>query len=601
MPTLRNLAYRARKNYKKALKRRERRQRQAMLPLFVPEAPFLIAGGVLDPGEAAGLFMGTARLQQIRKSVRGFSFSNPCQDFHPAHLPRLELLNAPQLAGELRRPCRRVEFFQATSEIMVKNLKPLFYKPFCQPFSGTVAGYHQCPRCMQGETLRIFPAPASGDVYFRCHRCGSTLSTLEQFQASDRLGNDPWDVSAKRAYDFGIVASPYTDEAVTTTRRLHQWRNALVRGREYYASLVRAGEISACFGDWAAFDRRALVRLMEDVQLPVRETRQLQLVQVSRNAFGFPTLISIYSTDYVPLRELRFSPEHFLFDAPRWPDFLDWSSNVIVCSDREMATAVERAVSAWSPQDRIAVVGIAEAAEPVTSYAPPFQNIWLPIRHGKSAEAGLPFGDAAAHVRVVRVDVPDGPEVMKLDRRQLCHAQTQGSVDVVARDLANDGRSLPALLSSTLANPAITGAVGRKLTETAAALKGESIGQVEAGVDVQSSPYAVRLGSGTYLCRNGVYLKRKKAGGAFGPISNFSVRIERTEPHRRDNPQLELKLVVNGGAAYLKVSAALFQNSVRLWKSLRAAAAAAGLATPLFFTVPDRRLLPEIIRGTHQP
>jgi hypothetical protein len=43
---------------------------------------------------------------------------------------------------------------------------------------------------------------------------------------------------------------------------------------------------------------------------------------------------------------------------------------------------------------------------------------------------------------------------------------------------------------------------------------------------------------------------------------------------------------------------AAFNNPQRLWKAVRAAAQKASLPYPTMTAVPDRKLLPEIIRGT---
>ena len=48
--------------------------------------------------------------------------------------------------------------------------------------------------------------------------------------------------------------------------------------------------------------------------------------------------------------------------------------------------AIERAVTRWSPDQRVGVVTIAEALEPLTGYTAPFSNVWLPVVRGQSAE-----------------------------------------------------------------------------------------------------------------------------------------------------------------------------------------------------------------------
>ena len=408
-----------------------------------------------------------------------------------------------------------------------------------------------------------------------------------------------WEETGRRALELGVIEKPVTPEELAVLKSLERWRTALEYGRAYYGRLVAEGVVEPRFGDWATFDRGPLTSLLAGTRYSPGRMRERNLVQVLRNVFGFPSVITVYTLGLLPFAEVRFSSERFLVSAPRWTDFTDWTSEVMIATDQELATGFERTVCQWESSERVGVAMVAEAAEPISSYLKPFQNVWLPLGYGQTAEPGLPFVHASERVKVPRVhrqDVLTGG----LKRTTLCPAESNDCLEVVARDLARDSRSLPALLSGIMANPAIASSTGEKLVERAATERMEPLEATVAALNVQSSPYAVRIGAGTYLCREGGYLKKAK-NGSFIPISNFNVKIAGSQAYRRGNPSLDLRLNVGGRLTALSVTEAVFDNSVRLWKSLREAAREAGLDTPQVFTVPDRRLLPEIIRGTQQP
>jgi hypothetical protein len=182
-------------------------------------------------------------------------------------------------------------------------------------------------------------------------------------------------------------------------------------------------------------------------------------------------------------------------------------------------------------------------------------------------------------------------------REEICDPALPACIDVVARDLANDGRPLPALFSTLLTRPDISPEVGRALIARAAQVKGLPVKAVASGIETVSSPYAVRLGSATYMDRDGSFLKKGKRGD-FESISNFSARIISAKPGRGANPVLDVKLTAGNGSTNFSITDAAFNNPQRLWKAIRSAANEAGLPYPIMTTVPDRKLLPEIIRGT---
>jgi hypothetical protein len=62
---------------------------------------------------------------------------------------------------------------------------------------------------------------------------------------------------------------------------------------------------------------------------------------------------------------------------------------------------------------------------------------------------------------------------------------------------------------------------------------------------------------------------------------------------------LDVVLTSDGRQVHFGVSELQFNNSNRLWRAARMAAASAGLPYPQMTAVPERKLLPELVRGSH--
>ena len=205
------------------------------------------------------------------------------------------------------------------------------------------------------------------------------------------------------------------------------------------------------FGDWALVERSTLSRLLKGVQVPKREVRERHLVRVMRNAFGFPSSAVLYSNNWLPWVEVKFSDDRVTFDAPRWADFLDWSRDLIVCSDRDVASAIERAVFKWHPAERVAVVCLDRVDEPLPAIPGLFSNIWIPILPNhpvpsfrpKSWEPGFGLlfcGDPITNVRIKEFP-GDIKSIENVTRAELCDVALPGCMDVVARRIANETRA----------------------------------------------------------------------------------------------------------------------------------------------------------------
>ena len=129
---------------------------------------------------------------------------------------------------------------------------------------------------------------------------------------------------------------------------------------------------------------------------------------------------------------------------------------------------------------------------------------------------------------------------------------------------------------------------------------GSAIDQVvgKSGLNDQILPFV--SASDTYLCRNGIYLRKKNKGSeGFAPCSNFSLRIE--ESIQDDDTEIlfhRMALTANGRKARFEVSDRQFQSGAILMRKATAAAVKARFPQMPRIDRGGLSLLPEIVKGT---
>ena len=118
-------------------------------------------------------------------------------------------------------------------------------------------------------------------------------------------------------------------------------------------------------------------------------------------------------------------------------------------------------------------------------------------------------------------------------------------------------------------------------------------------VELRSNAFCFRLNGALYCVRDGQFWKKKKRDREFAPITNFALRVEYSRPHRAGNNILDVVLTSQGRQVHFDMTEQGFNNASRLWRAVRITATSAGLPYPLMTTVPERKLLPELVRGSH--
>jgi hypothetical protein len=211
------------------------------------------------------------------------------------------------------------------------------------------------------------------------------------------------------------------------------------------------------------------------------------------------------------------------------------------------------------------------------------------------------FGEGAHNLLVTRFRQLD-PELKNLEnitKQELCPAEAPACLEVVAEQIAHDSRDLQLVLNETLAQPYIGEAAGRALVARVAKLRGIPVEELINGIELRSNPFCFRLNGALYVVRDGQFWKKKKRDREFGPITNFALRVEYSKPHRAGNNLLDVVLTSQGRQVHFSVTEAEFNNPNRLWRAVRMAATSAGLPYPLMTTVPERKFLAELVRGSH--
>jgi hypothetical protein len=415
------------------------------------------------------------------------------------------------------------------------------------------------------------------------------------------LGPGKWPDQAQEAYKEGIVAEPLSERTIDRLFWAQYWRSLLPFGRDLYADLAKSGEAPVRFGDWCVIPGDRLIGLARKFERSAKLLARLHLVRVLRNVFGYICGIVIYDRYGMPWVDIRFTDDQLVFDAPPWADFVDWFNDMVICPEDETATAIERAVAMWPDRDRVAVASVVNAKRAMPCYAPPFERLWLPVHSGTPAPFGLNLLHLAGVARTTSLGAPGENLANGLTKDGLCDYRHRLHLDYVADALVADGRPLHRLLSTVLSDRTIPPATGQNLVALVANRAHLLKDDLAASIEINSNPFAVQIRSATYACREGKFFKRTAKAKEFVPISNFSVRIEGTRSGVPGNPALDLVLSIGSRSTTLSLTELIFRNSKKLWRAIRTAAAANGMESPMMYSVPDRKLLPEIIRGTQIP
>jgi hypothetical protein len=591
MSRKRNAEYKRRKNRKRGRRRYKQRHDAARAPLGHPLALGALKCA-LPLGQQGTLLLG-GRLQHVKKAAR--RLSKICNWKPPRdHLPDESILSRSHDSKPLH-PATRVLDLDFGDTVMIQSFDSVFWGPG-REFSGSLAGFQYCPHHSEEARLQIFAPAGSSEFYFRCNLCGTTWKGLEFFKSSSLIQKQTWEETARSALDRGFLAEPISTEALNCYRRLSQWRSAFDSARSDYRHYVKYRGLSARFGDWLVLARSESLSLLSG--LPIRLRERATLASINRNVYGFPAAIEVYSLVAFPSAVVKFTDDVFTLNTPRWADFQDWTRDIVVCPDNQMATALERGIARWPQQDRVAVATISPTSQPITT-ALPFQNVWLPVRTDESPDYGLMMFDGSTNLRVKRFgQVDDELKCLeRIEKAQLCDPNAPTCLDVVASSIARDPRDLSLALNTVLAKPHITPAAGRALTSKVAQLRGVAADDLAERIELRSNPYVFRIGDALYACRGQFF--RKKRDREFQSISNFALRIESEKPYREGNVILDLVLVMDGRHRPFTVREAQFNSPQRLWKAIRMAARDADMPYPVMTAVPERKLLPELVRGSH--
>jgi hypothetical protein len=552
--------------------------------------------------EAVEIFYPGSHLSRLKKAVKRVNFLTASLERPDHSAPSIPATYDSHPHDPLRR-CRRVIDHSTSREIMILSIEPLFNILPRDSFNGTVAGYHNCLR--HGEpTMRIFPSSLGGDFYFRCHQCGETLSTIEVLKTQQVGGQNSWKDVADVMHKYGIVADPIAPGKLASIEALARFRGMFDLGAQQYRYGVDNGTIKPRFGHWLGINHDQLFPLLDGLGLPRRLDRDSYLARVTVNPFGFPAAVHFYTAGtWIPVAHVMFSTDGIEFDMPRWGYFCDWTENLIICHDHDVACAVEREVIKWNSDERVAVATIAKLSAPLISYYPPFTNVWIVNRSGQGSDHGLAFcQDPSVQVRVLEVPVSNGDHsgFSSLTREQICDPGLPSCLDMVAERLARDSRPIPPVLSTALAKPWVTQRVAQEVIARVCQLRGIEVSSIAQSIEAASNPYGFQYKGAVYICRNDQIWKRAPRKSQFEPISNFTARIAYRDT-RAGNNLLHIQLKVGTGIATLCITEAVLDNPHRLWGAIRVAAEKAGLERSTIFTPGDRKLLPEIIRRTRKP
>ena len=461
-------------------------------------------------------------------------------------------------------------------------------------FTGSLAAAYWCPLCKgrprdpasgqnaraRIETLKIH-LNVHNEVIVRCHNCGLAGTALELLRSHSKVTWEMIAGSLKDARVFGTDPAP--EDWIQRAKQWEKFSIMFEKSKAWYRRMARNGQIEEfAFGEVGMSSATELERNLPGVKLVNRWGKGAMLtVHLHRSLIGLPThiLIRTKKTNR-PVASYVFQPQEEPLDLvfPEFALYHDWSGELIVFTDLGMSGDLQEALAQHPSGVAPPLAWIAGCRGDLVDEVS-FRAIrYLPAEH-EGPELALAFAQPGVEVRV---DSEDAVE--------------RTADDIISR---SQGRSNTiAYLHTVLQKPWITPHVASRLSEAVSLRLGSSASVLIANSGATDRVLPCTIRGTTYLCRNGIYVKRQGKED-WKPCTNFSLRIEESILKKDREVAHRLLLQMDGKTANFTVLSRELQNGRLLLEQAEAAAIEHGFTDlPRVMEPGDIKRLPQIVQAT---
>ncbi len=460
-------------------------------------------------------------------------------------------------------------------------------------FNGSLGAAHRCPLCKgrprdpasgqnaraRIETLKIH-LNVRNEVIVRCHNCGLTGTAMELLRAHTK---DTWEVIAGNLQEARVFGTdPVPEDWIERAKQWEKFSIMFEKSKAWYRRMARNGQIEEfAFGEVGMSSAAELERNLPGVKLVNRWGKGAMLtVHLHRSLLGLAShvLIRKKKTNRPVASFVFHPPEPLHLMVPDWSLYRDWSEELTVFTDLSMAGSLHEVHTKHPSGIAPPLAWIADCRGPLIDEIPCRTVRYLPGEH-EGAEFALAFAQPGVEVLVGTED-----------------AVARTADDIISR---TQGRSNTiAYLHTVLQKPWITPHVANRLSEAVATRMGRSATTIIARSGATDRVLPCTIRGTTYLCRNGIYVKRQGKED-WKPCSNFSLRIEESILKKDREVAHRLLLQMNGKTANFTVLSRELQNGRLLLEQATAAAIEHGFSDlPRVMEPGDIKCLPHIVQAT---
>lgn len=464
--------------------------------------------------------------------------------------------------------------------------------PLCgvDDFTGSLGAIYRCPLCNGRrpetkpedevppiETLRIH-VNVHNEVVVRCHRCGLAGSALELVR---RHGSGTWSRLVERLEESRVFGyDPIPEDWIKRAKDWERFDRMFEKSKAFCRQLVQSREIQQlCFGETGLCSAIQLERILPGVRLVSKWGKPTMfLVELRRSILGLPTHVLIrHRKKGGVFASYAFQPlESVELWMPEWVPYRDWSEEMIYFTDLRIAEEITMALKKHPSGVAPPVAWIAECRGPVADEMPYRAVQYLPTED-EGPELALAFAQPGINSIVRGRDAVERVADHIIERTQ--------NTDPIP------------YLQAVLQKPWIIPAVEQRLTQAVCERLGPGAADMVSSSGASDRVLPCEIRGTTYLCRNGIYVKRKGKQD-WQPCTNFSLRIEE-QVMGGEEPFHRILLLMEAGSEHFNVTEEELQDGKKLLQKAVAAANAGVLQDlPRVLDPLDLKRLPQIVQTT---
>ena len=483
---------------------------------------------------------------------------------------------------------------------------------------------HRCPCCPRNPPLADLPLDLSvhptgtGDLVFRCRRCGWSLDSVEFLQRTEP--SHSLASAAALLADSRCLSAPLPAAHLAGHERLAHLRNVFEEGRQRVKDGIPAGARRPVpFGTWALFSTARIQRLFPQYRFAKHLPAECW-ARISVDVFGRWSALHLdhprcagSGLYRIELRDWE-SPAPMTFFLPPRAELTE-GHELVVCEENHVARVLRLNLGLWFDHERPPTLALIERCTgPLREPLLPFATVWAVVRGTRTARFALPF--------CAPTEVPGEPRVLVRRVSEELHLEELPYLEVLKeptlfRDVATasecvadlaaqvaaerDHQPLPIALANVLDHPGIHPTTRHQLLREVSARSGiapEAL--VPEGFNPWSGgPYALNATGGTvYIAREDRYWRKSQREREFTAVTNFRLRLVEDRVDANGRVTHHAVLEIGEKQVPVSLSSAVLGSAARLLKLLTTEARKAEAEYPVISDPKAKRLLPELIKAT---